>query len=188
LLKTEEETMKLKKSITVMMLFLIVVLAACGNDDTEKETSQTKDETTDIKELVQDYSTGKKEASSASITGKELIVSSSEGKEKAYKLPKDEFFVSIAPFVNETHPCTFHSLTGCQGEMVEKEFDVHIKDEKGNVVVDKKLKSQANGFIDLWVPRDKKYNITITHDGRKVKSEFSTFEEDPTCLTNMQLT
>ncbi|NBJ68214.1 MULTISPECIES: CueP family metal-binding protein [Clostridia] len=176
------------KSMIFIMLILLFALVACSNDDTESKNAEKNGNNTDIKQLVADYSTDKKEADSASITGKELIVSTDDGKEKTYELPEDEFFVSIAPFVDQTHPCTFHSLTGCQGEMVEKEFDVYIEDEDGKVIVDKKVKSLANGFIDLWVPRDKKYDITIEHDGKKVQSEFSTFAEDPTCLTNMQLT
>lgn len=71
--------------------------------------------------------------------------------------------------------------------MVKKEFAIYIEDSKGNTVLDETMVSQENGFIDLWLPRDKKYKITISHDGKKVESEFSTFENDGTCLTNMQL-
>ncbi len=70
---------------------------------------------------------------------------------------------------------------------MEKEFDVYIEDVENNVILDETLKSQSNGFIDLWLPRDKTYQITITHDGKKVESEFSTFENDGTCITTMQL-
>jgi len=80
-----------------------------------------------------------------------------------------------------------HSLTGCQGELVEEEFDVYIEDTQGNVVVNETMKSLKNGFIDLWVPRDKTYQITIKHGDKTVKSEFSTFENDGTCITTMQL-
>lgn len=80
-----------------------------------------------------------------------------------------------------------HSLTGCQGELVEKEFDVYIEDTDGNVIIDEKVKSQVNGFIDFWLPRDKTYRITIAQDGKIVESEFSTFENDGTCITTMQL-
>ena len=79
-------------------------------------------------------------------------------------------------------------MTGCQGEMVEEEFDVYIEDTEGNLILDETLKSQSNGFIDLWLPRDKTYRITIAHDGKTVKSEFSTFKNDDTCITTMQLT
>jgi hypothetical protein len=78
-------------------------------------------------------------------------------------------------------------LTGCQGEMVNEEFDVYIEDENGKVVVDGTLTSLANGFIDLWLPRDHTYIIKIENDGKITESEISTFENDPTCITTMQL-
>lgn len=79
-------------------------------------------------------------------------------------------------------------MTGCQGEMVDEEFDVYIEDTEGNVILDQKLISPANGFIDLWLPRDKTYHVTIVHDGKTVASELSTFEGDNTCITTLQLT
>ena len=39
--------------------------------------------------------------------------------------------------------------------MIEEEFDVYIEDMKGNVIIDETMKSQSNGFIDLWLSRDK---------------------------------
>ncbi len=72
--------------------------------------------------------------------------------------------------------------------MVEVEFEIFIVDTDGNVVVDDKITSLSNGFIDFWLPRDKTYNITIKHDDMMVESEFSTFEDDGTCITTMQLT
>ncbi len=71
--------------------------------------------------------------------------------------------------------------------MVNEEFKVYIEDTEGNVVVDKTLKSQANGFIDLWLPRDRTYNAKIEYDGKSVESEISTFKGDNTCITTMQL-
>jgi hypothetical protein len=78
-------------------------------------------------------------------------------------------------------------LTGCQGELANEEFEVYIEDNDGNVVVDKTVTSQENGFIDFWLPRDKTYQIQITQGGKKAESEISTFENDPTCITDMQL-
>jgi hypothetical protein len=65
-----------------------------------------------------------------------------------------------------------------------------LKKEKmvGNVIINEKVKSQTNGFFDLWIPRDKTYRIKIEHDGKVSESEISTFENDGTCITNMQLT
>jgi hypothetical protein len=78
-------------------------------------------------------------------------------------------------------------LTGCQGELVEKEFDVYIEDEDGKVMIDEKITSLPNGFFDLWLPREKTYTVTISYDGKTVESELSTFENDGTCITTMQL-
>lgn len=78
-------------------------------------------------------------------------------------------------------------MTGCQGELANEEFDVYIEDNDGDVVVDKTVTSLENGFIDFWLPRDKTYQIEITHDGKKAESEISTFENDATCITDMQL-
>lgn len=78
-------------------------------------------------------------------------------------------------------------MTGCQGELSEEEFDVYIEDEDGNVIIDEKMTTLANGFIDLWLPREKTYLVTITYDDKSVTSELATFEQDPTCITTMQL-
>lgn len=164
-------------------LLLIIILAACNNSSSDEKEVEVKD----IKEMVHDYSVGSFEDVSASITSHELIVTDNNKKETAYELPEEEFFVSIAPFVEKTHECAIHSLTGCQGELVEKEFDVHIQDEAGNVVVDEKMTSFENGFIDLWLPRDKTYQVKIGYDGKTAESKLSTFEGDNTCVTTMQL-
>lgn len=158
-------------------------MAACNEDTSIENDGETKD----IKEMVHDYSVGDFENISASITSQQLVVTDENNKETTFDLPDDEFFVSIAPFETTTHPCAIHSLTGCQGELVEKEFQVHIEDEDGNVVIDETITSLENGFIDLWLPRDKNFNVTIEHNGKVAESEISTFKEDNTCITTMQL-
>lgn len=71
--------------------------------------------------------------------------------------------------------------------MAEEEFDVYIEDTKGNVILNETKKTQSNGFIDLWLPREKTYQVKITHDGKKAESELSTFEGDNTCITTIKL-
>ncbi len=78
-------------------------------------------------------------------------------------------------------------MTGCQGELANKEFQVYIEDTEGNVVLDEIVKTQSNGFIDFWLPRDKTYKIKFEYDGKKAESKIATFEGDPTCITTMQL-
>ncbi|MET3506418.1 CueP family metal-binding protein [Halalkalibacter oceani] len=172
----------MKKSLlAVLGLVLTLTVVACN------ESPSNKTEAQDIKTMVQDYSVGNFDDVSASITSGELIVTDNKNKETTYDLPADEFFVSIAPFINTTHPCTNHSLTSCQGELVEKDFDVYIEDEDGHVIVDETMTSLANGFIDLWLPRDKTYQVKMEYEGKTTESEISTFEGDNTCITTMQL-
>lgn len=178
--------MKLK--LFVATLFATVMLGACNGESSDVDNATKYMETQDIKELVNEYSGNKTKDETASITAKQLIVTDKDEKESTYALPKEEFFVSIAPYVNQTHPCTNHSLTGCQGEMVEKEIDIYIEDAKGNVIMDETMTTPANGFIDLWLPRDQTYNIKMEHEGKMVESTFSTSENDGTCITTMQLT
>lgn len=171
----------MKRNLVIAIAILLIsVLTACGNDEANQG------EVEDIKELVHEYTVGHFDDVSASITSHELIVHE-DGDETVYDLPEDEFFVSIAPFITETHECDIHSLTGCQGELVEEEFDVYIQDEDGNVIVDEKIATFENGFIDLWLPRDKTFEVKISQDGKMAKSEISTFENDNTCITTMQL-
>ncbi|GAA0310373.1 hypothetical protein GGQ92_001605 [Gracilibacillus halotolerans] len=170
----------MKNSVAILIsIICVILLGACSNDSVH--------EPDEIKKLVQKYSIGEFENLSASITSTELVVSSENNNQKVYKLPSDEFFVSIAPFINTTHECAIHSLTGCQGELVEQEFHVSIKDEEGNTVLDQEMKSLNNGFIDLWLPRNQTFLVEIEYKGRIAKSEISTFEGDNTCITTMQL-
>nr|WP_156645450.1 CueP family metal-binding protein [Lentibacillus sp. JNUCC-1] len=169
-------------------MLLTVLLAACGNSGNEDAAPADNNEPEDIKTLVNDYSTGDYTDVQASITSEKLVVTDSDENETAYDLPDDEFFVSVAPFINQTHPCFDHSLTGCQGELVNKDIDVVIEDMDGNVIVDKTMTTPENGFLDFWLPRDETFRVQFSHDGKTVESELSTNEEDGTCVTDLQMT
>lgn len=177
--------MKRMKLIFLLLLAIgtTIFLGACNEETAQNDAG----EEIDIEQIVYNYSTKDFDDISASITSDELIVKDGDGEATVYDLPEDKFFVSIAPFINETHPCEIHSLTGCQGELTEEDFDVEIRDSEGNVVVDKSLKTMKNGFIDLWLPRDENFSVVISHDGKTAESELSTYSGDNTCITTMQL-
>ncbi|KAA8782834.1 hypothetical protein ABIE27_000284 [Paenibacillus sp. 4624] len=145
-------------------------------------------EESDIPKLVEDISTGRAKPQSASINAATLTVKEADGQKVTYDLPEDKFFLSIAPYVEQTHPCEIHSLTGCQGEMANEQFSVTIHDSEGNTLMkDEVLKSGANGFMDFWVPRDRTYLIRIVHGGKVAETQLSTYKTDQTCITTMQL-
>ncbi|WP_248574046.1 CueP family metal-binding protein [Ureibacillus massiliensis] len=177
----------MKFKMLTVSLFSALILVACDGENANEESNAEIKETDNIKELVLNYSERTLDAKSASISSERLIVTENDGQEVIYELPKDEFFISIAPYINQTHPCEIHSLTSCQGELVNEQFDVSIVDSNGDVVLDETLQTQVNGFIDLWLPREQTYRITIEHEGKKAETEFSTFKNDGTCITTMQL-
>lgn len=175
----------MKIKIIAILTFASLLSVACSNGNGGNEADGMN--TADIKQLVQNYTVGDAEAASASITSSELIVTDENQEETVYDLPDDEFFVSIAPFVNETHECDVHSLTGCQGELVNEDVRVYVENSSGDVILEEEKQTEANGFIDLWLPREDTFNVTITQNGKETTSEISTFDGDNTCITNMQL-
>ncbi|AIQ62802.1 hypothetical protein PSTEL_06495 [Paenibacillus stellifer] len=155
-----------------------------GGGDSGKATIA---ETPGIKQIVDQYSSGALTAKSASIDSRKLVVKKEDGTTLTYGLPKDEFFLSVAPYTDSTHPCATHNLAGCQGELANKEFTVTAVNADGKIVLNQTVKSHANGFIDLWLPRGQTYRLTIGYNGKTAESEVSTYEKNDTCLTTMQL-
>lgn len=174
---------KMRIKMSAILVLVMAIFVGCSNSDNNDVMG-----TSDIKQMVQDYTVGELAAASASITSSELIVTDENKTETTYELPEDEFFVSVAPYVTETHPCDIHSLTGCQGELVEEDVQVYIEDSKGNVIVDELMQTEANGFIDFWLPRDTTFNVTMTQGDRETSSELTTYAGDNTCITTMKLT
>ena len=108
--------------------------------------------------------------------------------EHTMEIPEDQFYVSIAPFVDQTHECYYHNLATCQGELVEEDLDVTITTTDGEVLVDETVTTYQNGFAGFWLPRDIEGTIVISHDGKSVTAPLATGPEDPTCVTTLQLT
>jgi hypothetical protein len=103
-------------------------------------------------------------------------------------MPEDEFYLSVAPYIENTHSCTFHSATGCRGELKSESFFVEFIDANGNVIISENMTSLSNGFIDLWLPRDVEGTLTITQGNLSASKVISTEAGEPTCETTMHLT
>lgn len=177
-----DDVQELKRMRKIVIgLWSISLLMGCNSDEQNKKEAQ------DIRKVIQEYSSGSFEDVSASITSDELIVKDNKDKETSYDLSEEEFFVSIAPYVKNTHPCETHSLTGCQGEMANKNFDVTIQNKDGQVIMDETMTSLKNGFIDVWLPRDQTFKVKIKYGEKTSESSISTFKGDNTCITTMRL-
>lgn len=126
----------------------------------------------------------------ASIRPDELILTDEQGRKVSVPMPKDEFYVSVAPYVTQTHDCYFHSLTTCRGELSNTDIQVQVtNDATGETVVDETLQTFDNGFAGLWLPRDLDATLTVASAGRDASIPISTNgADDPTCLTTVKLT
>ncbi|MDD9207569.1 CueP family metal-binding protein [Georgenia sp. 10Sc9-8] len=122
----------------------------------------------------------------ASVRVEELVMTDGE-EEIGLELPEDRFYLSVAPYVNQTHECFYHSLTTCQGELSGEEVDVKITDEAGEVLVEETTTTAANGFVGYWLPRDVEGTVEVSYDGKTGEVPFATDEEGATCLTTLQV-
>lgn len=124
----------------------------------------------------------------ASVRPDSLLLSTLGGDELSMPLPAGEFYLSFAPYLQQSHDCFFHSLTTCLGELRGEAVDVLIVASDGTVLVDEALQTNDNGFVGVWLPRGVDAELTVRHEGGSVTLPVSTGEDAPTCLTTLQLT
>ncbi len=125
----------------------------------------------------------------ASVQPNALVLTDDQERETQLPMPEDEVYISIAPYRAQTHDCYFHSLTTCLGELVNTEVQVTLTGDDGGVLVDEARRTYDNGFIGIWVPRGISSTVTIEHEGQTGTATISTMnEDDPTCITTVQLT
>ena len=143
-----------------------------------------------VEEIVQKLDSSISDASGlrASITSDYLILSDASD-EVRVALPKDKFYLSFAPYIDQSHDCYFHSLTTCTAELGNKKFDVTVTDAAtGETIVDETLTSFDNGFIGLWLPKGIEAELSVQYEGKSASAGISTIsDDDATCLTTLQL-
>lgn len=126
----------------------------------------------------------------ASIRPNELVLADAAKREAAVPMPADEFYVSVAPYVGQTHECHFHSLTTCLGELQNQDVDVTVTNDKtGEVLIQDRARTYDNGFLGLWLPRGIDATLALSHDGMSATQALSTkSNDDATCVTTARLT
>jgi hypothetical protein len=124
---------------------------------------------------------------SAGVNAKKLRLSDAKDTVE-FPIPEGKFYLSVAPYINQTHPCAIHNLVTCTGELQNESFDILITDVNTNeVVLSEQRTSTAKGFIGLWLPSDKNLQISITYQGLSATKQVGTFDSNDTCETTMQL-
>lgn len=176
----------MKKIVIIIgVLFSTIALSACSSNPSLTSVGLQGLTAKEILVGVEDGSI-EVDGFGLSVYDDELIVILDEER-ISIEMPKDEFYVSVAPYINITHECLFHSATGCRGELKDEVFHVEFVDLDGNLVLSENMSTLNNGFIDLWLPRDIEGTLTITQDELVASKVISTASGEPTCETTMQL-
>jgi len=122
----------------------------------------------------------------ASITGDKLKITE-DGKTFEYNTPEDLFYLSFAPFINDTHQCTTHNLRTCRAELKNETFQVSFYDEDSKLIFTEEKTSMENGFVGMWLPKDSYGKLVVNYNGLEGESFISTSSNSNTCLTTIRL-
>lgn len=79
---------------------LSFLLMACSSNENNASNAL---EVGDIKELVYNFSSGNLFSPTVQASATQLLVTNADQSTEIYNFPKDEFYVAIAPFINQTH-------------------------------------------------------------------------------------
>ena len=78
-------------------------------------------------------------------------------------------------------------MSSCRGELVQTKLNVKAVDQSGTVIMDSPVSTLKNGFMELWLPRNRTINLTISGLNRSAKDVRTTTDDSATCITTMQL-
>jgi len=78
-------------------------------------------------------------------------------------------------------------MSSCKGELVQTKLNVKAVDKSGSVIMNKSVSTMENGFMELWLPRNRTINLTISGLNRSATDVITTTDGSATCITTMQL-
>ncbi len=161
----------MKRRTTLIMLFIFSMSAIALASVTTAER------------IISDINNRKHTEYTVFATSDVLTLQKGEDKMQ-YAMPEDKFYLAVAPYINNTHPCAIHYLSGCISEMRNKTFNVTVTARDGSIIYNNEVQTLENGFFELWLPRDlTAATIQVEYQGRKATAKISTQKGDPTCLT-----
>ncbi len=168
--------------IIVLGLVTLGIFALLKNDDVYDQYGLHG---LDVEEMVAqlDAQTLDPERISAGILETELVITTEDEGTVRYPVKEGQFYISIAPYIDNTHPCHNHNLVTCRSELAGETIEVVVRTLDGDVVIDETVQLYDNGFKGFWIPADQEYNIAVYYDGLSVETTIETFEDSGTCIT-----
>lgn len=121
------------------------------------------------------------------VTSAAVVFKFPDGQQRSVPLPARQMVVAIAPYVNQTHPCQTHFMSGCQGELVKTPVKVLVKNQAGKTILNKTMKTLPNGFLEVWLDRNQTYRVSLKMGDKTTTGELTTHADSDTCITTLQL-
>lgn len=121
------------------------------------------------------------------VTPESINIEIPGGETFSVPLPEDVMVVAIAPYVETTHECATHYMSGCKGELFNKVVNVVAKRKDSKVIIAEDMMTMSNGFIELWLPRDLEIDLTIVYKEKESRGTITTYSDSNTCITTFQL-
>lgn len=171
--------------VAVIIVGSIILFINLSNQSKEGDflnKFKNQDVTNIVQELENDLN--EPENIQASITPDFLIMNDDKND---LNIPTDQFYLSIAPYVDTTHECFTHNLITCRGELVNKEIKVTFVDNNDQEIYNETKQTYNNGFYGLWLPKNISGTISVEYDGKKASQKITTTSESPTCITTLKL-
>lgn len=78
-------------------------------------------------------------------------------------------------------------MSSCQGELPNTQINVKAVDQDGNVIMEDAVNTLANGFLELWLPRNKTIELTLSGLNRTASGKIGTYPSSKTCITTFRL-
>lgn len=181
----------MKRKSEYIVIVVVLVLGLSGmilwenyNKTTVLERQNLKDYS--VEKIVEKLQSSQDYEIEGVVYGDRIVLEDAEGKQ-TLKLPKEDFYLSVAPYIYTTKPCEIFDLTKGDGEMKHVTFFVEVIDSNGNIILRENLSSGENGFVGIWLPRDINATLTVSYDSMIGTANISTDKDAPTCLTSLQL-
>lgn len=124
---------------------------------------------------------------SSYINSDELVIEFPDGRKVAKPITGDSMLVAFAPYINNTHSCSIHYPSSCQGELTNNVMAVTVSYDSGEIILSSNVTTQKNGFFELWLPRDKTLRVKVVYQSKTSEEVIRTFKGNNTCITTMRL-
>lgn len=121
------------------------------------------------------------------VNSREVVFQFPGGSVKKVSLPEEKMMVAVAPYKSKTHECATHYFSSCQAELAQRTFSVRAVDQAGTVLIDQPMTTLKNGFVELWLPRNRTIMLSVRGEGLKAEGQIDTFSNSLTCVTTLQL-